>query len=81
VLIYRLYAGLMIAAMLAPVSVTRVTANQAKATQPNAEIQNSSFDPTLGVITFDLVNNASSALTAYTYEIRYTNSKGEQLVD
>jgi hypothetical protein len=44
-----------------------------------ATIQNTSFDAATGTLTFDLVNNAASALTAYTYEISYTNADGDPI--
>jgi hypothetical protein len=42
-----------------------------------ATVENQSLDPNTGVITFELVNHASSALIAFTYEIQYTTAEGD----
>ena len=44
-----------------------------------ATIENESFDPNTGVLTFDLVNNSASALTAFSYELEYTNPDGDSI--
>ena len=80
-LTFRFGTALMVAATFAAPIAMSVAADQRRASPSAAEIQNPSFDATLGAITFDLVNNSSSALTAYICEVRYTNAKGEQLVN
>lgn len=78
-LTFRFCTALMVAATFAAPIAMSVAADQRRASPSAAEIQNLSFDATLGAITFDLVNNASSALTAYTYEIQYTNADGDKI--
>jgi hypothetical protein len=76
----RVLSALTVLVVFATNALSIELAAQATVGAGSVDVQNQLFDPETGTITFDIVNDSSVPLTAYTYEVRFTRNSGEEVV-